>query len=73
MNLDTNAILNHFASTLFSALTPPAKGAVYCVTIILQRSQLTNNDQFKCEIKSHVSSLVKILRFRSPGVSLMFI
>ena len=35
MNLDTNAILNHFASTLFSALTPPAKGMVYCVTIIL--------------------------------------
>ena len=33
----------------------------------------TNDDQFKCEIKSHVSSRVKILRFRSPGISLMFI
>ena len=41
MNLDTNAIPNHFASTLFLALTPPAKGVVYCVTIILQRSQQT--------------------------------
>ena len=43
MNLDTNvnAIPNHFASALFLALTPPPKGVVYCVTIILQRSQQT--------------------------------